>query len=74
MIFFLSISLKIILGAQKIHLMEVVLLSTNNMCFDGKINFNYTLFSGCLRIQGCHSDWCTHIVRSVPLLLNVYRV
>ena len=68
MILYLSISLKIVLGAQKNHLIEMVLLSTHNMCFDWKINFDYTLFSGCLKIQRCQSDWCTHIVRSVPLL------
>ena len=42
----LSVSLNICLGAQKNHLIETVLLSTHNICFDQEIRkliINYAL-------------------------------
>ena len=44
--FLLSISLTLVLGAQKEGLIEMVLLSTQNICVDGEIRksiFNYAL-------------------------------
>ena len=48
MIIFLSISLNIILGAQKNRLNETILLSTKNICFRWEIKkliFKYRLLS-----------------------------
>ena len=60
---FLSISLSYVLDAQKNRLIDIILLSTHNICFGRKIKkiiFGYTLLSGSLHISA---------VLSKPLLL-----
>ena len=57
--FFLSIILTIVLGAQKNHLIETVLLSTHNICFDA-----------CLKSAHLHTCNKDHYLMGLPKCLN----
>ena len=66
MIIFLSISLNMCFGAQKNHLIEMVLLSTHNICLGSEIrqkNFSYTLLSGVLSLNA-YSPFLFEIILS----------
>ena len=68
-----------VLGTQKNNLIETVLLSTHNICFDGeirKLHFNYPLSSGGLQNVEQANEFSQHQLLPSPsnTLYHAYKI